>query len=62
VVLLTPPFLLVLVLPLDPCHCLEIPVPRLELGVAPLLRKRVDLALLFLWSHNTYRHSPHCGC
>jgi hypothetical protein len=34
-VLLLPPFFLVLVLPLDPCHRLKVPVPHLELGVAP---------------------------
>jgi hypothetical protein len=50
--------LLVLVLPLDPCHRLSVLVPHLELGVAPLWRKKVDLALvvpmvvhrLLLWS------------
>jgi hypothetical protein len=46
VVLLLPPYLLVLTLPLDPCHCLEVPVPHLELGVAPSSRKKVDLALV----------------
>jgi hypothetical protein len=30
-------------LPLDPCLILEVHVPHVELGVAPLLRKRVDL-------------------
>ena len=44
-VLLPPPFLFVLVLHLDPCHRLDVPVPYLELGVAPSLRKKVDLVL-----------------
>jgi hypothetical protein len=38
VVLLIPPFHLVLVLPLDPCHCLGVLVHHLELGVEPLWR------------------------
>jgi hypothetical protein len=42
-VLLLPPCLLVHVLPLDPCHCLEVSVPHIDLGVAPSLRKKVDL-------------------
>jgi hypothetical protein len=46
VVLLPPPFLLVLVFPLDPCHRLDILFIHLELGVAPLLRTKVDLALV----------------
>jgi hypothetical protein len=29
--------------PLDPCLHLQVPVPNLELGVALLLRKKVDL-------------------
>jgi hypothetical protein len=48
VVLITPPFLLVLKLPLDSCHHLEVPIPHLELGVAPSLWKKVDLALVVL--------------
>jgi hypothetical protein len=56
VVLLPPPFLLVLVLPLDPCHRLDVPVPHLELRVAPLLRKKVDLALVV--SMVAHRISP----
>jgi hypothetical protein len=39
-------FLLVLMLPLDPYHPLDVLVPHLELGDAPLLRKKVDLALV----------------
>jgi hypothetical protein len=39
-------FLLVIVLPIYPCHCLDVFVPHLELGAAPLLRKKVDLALV----------------
>jgi hypothetical protein len=46
VVLLHPLFLLVLVLPLDPCYYFEVLVPHLELEVAPSLRKKVDLALV----------------
>jgi hypothetical protein len=45
VVLLPSTFLLVLVLPLDQCHRLEVPVPHLELRVAPSSRKKVDLIL-----------------
>ena len=33
-------------LPLDPTHLLEVPVPHVELGVAPVLRKIVDLVLV----------------
>jgi hypothetical protein len=46
VVVLLPPILLVLVRPLDPCRRLEVSVPHHELGVAPSLRKKVDLALV----------------
>jgi hypothetical protein len=45
VLLLPPPFIFVLVLPLDPCHRLEVPVPHLELGFALLSRKKVDPVL-----------------
>jgi hypothetical protein len=45
VILLPPPFLLVRVLHLDPCHRLEALVSHLELGVLPSLRKKVDLIL-----------------
>jgi hypothetical protein len=34
------------VLPLDSCLHLEVPVPQLELGDAPVLRKMVDLDLV----------------
>jgi hypothetical protein len=34
------------VLPLDPCLHIEVPVPHLELGVAPLLRKMIDPVLV----------------
>ena len=44
-VLITPPFLLVLKLPLDSCHHLEVPIPHLELGFALLSRKKVDPVL-----------------
>jgi hypothetical protein len=46
VVLFPPPFFLVLVLNLDPCHHPNVLVPHLELGAAPLLRKKVDHALV----------------
>ena len=45
-VLLIPPCPLVHVLPLVPCHHLEVLVPRLDLEVAPSLRKKVDLVLV----------------
>jgi hypothetical protein len=81
VVILPPPFLLVLVIPLDPCawapetpsgsyrlevsprvpettsgsrrlpetpsgvRRFEVPIPHLELGIAPSLRKKVDFVL-----------------
>jgi hypothetical protein len=48
VVVLPLPFPLVLVLPLNSCHHLDVLVPHLELGAAPLLRKKVDLALVVL--------------
>jgi hypothetical protein len=47
-VVLLIPCLLVHALPLDPCHRLEVPLPHLELGVAPLLRKKVDPILVVL--------------
>jgi hypothetical protein len=34
------------VLPLDSCLHLEVPIPHLELGVAPVLGKMVDLDLV----------------
>jgi hypothetical protein len=34
------------VIPLDSCLHLEVPIPHLELGEAPALRKMVDLALV----------------
>jgi hypothetical protein len=43
---LLPPLLGLLVFPLDHTPPLEEPVHHLELGNAPLLRKRVDLALV----------------
>jgi hypothetical protein len=46
VVLLFPPCLLVHELPLDQCHCLKVPVPHLNLEVAPSLRKKVNLVLV----------------
>jgi hypothetical protein len=45
-VVLLPPRPFLPVLPLDSCLLLEILVPHLELGVAPLLRNRVDLVLI----------------
>jgi hypothetical protein len=42
-VVLLPPSLDLLVLPLDHALLLEVPIYRLELGNAPLLRKMVDL-------------------
>jgi hypothetical protein len=43
-----PPLLVLAVLPLDHTPLLEGPVHHLELGDAPLLRKKVDLALVVL--------------
>ena len=34
--------------PLDSCLHLEVPIPHLELGDAPMLRKMVDLDLVVL--------------
>jgi hypothetical protein len=42
-VVILPPCPFLPMLPLDPCLHLEVPVPHLDLGVAPLLRKKVDL-------------------
>jgi hypothetical protein len=44
--MLLPLLLVLLVLPLDHAPLLEGPVHHLELGDAPLLRKKVDLALV----------------
>jgi hypothetical protein len=46
VVFLPPLFHIVLMLPLDPCRHLEVPIPHLELGVAPSSRKKVNLVLV----------------
>jgi hypothetical protein len=46
VVLLPPLCHFVLVLPIDPCNRLEVHISHLELGVAPSLRMKVDLALV----------------
>jgi hypothetical protein len=43
---LLPHCLLVHAPPLDPCHCLDILVPHLDLEVMPLLRKRFDLVIV----------------
>jgi hypothetical protein len=45
-VVLLPPCPFRHVLPLDPCLHLEVPVPHLELEVAPLLRNMVDPTLV----------------
>jgi hypothetical protein len=45
-VVLLPPYPFLHVLPLDLCLHLEVPVPHLELGDAPVLRKMVDLDLV----------------
>jgi hypothetical protein len=42
-VVLLPLYPFLHVLSLDSCMYLEVPVPHLELGVAPMLRKMVDL-------------------
>jgi hypothetical protein len=57
VVLLPPPCLIVHVLPIDPCHRLEVPVPHLDLGVAPSLRKKVDL-IPFIFPMVAHHLSP----
>jgi hypothetical protein len=46
VVHLLPPCLCVLVLPIDPYYHLEVPIPHLEMRVAPPSRKKVDLTLV----------------
>jgi hypothetical protein len=51
-VLLLPPCLPIHVLILGPCHCIEVPVPYLDLEVAPLLRKMVDLVLVPTVAHH----------
>jgi hypothetical protein len=45
-VVLLPPYHVLHVLPLDPTLHLDVLVPHLELEGAPLLRKKVDLALV----------------
>jgi hypothetical protein len=45
-VVLLPPCPFLPVLPLDSCLLLEVPIPHLELGFAPLLRKMVDPILV----------------
>jgi hypothetical protein len=60
-VVLLPPKLVLLVLPLDHTPLLDEIVHHLELGDAPSLRKKVDLALLFLWSHISNRHGAYSG-
>jgi hypothetical protein len=45
VVFLTP-YSVLPVLPLDPAPRLEVPIHRLELGDAPLSRKKVDLVFV----------------
>jgi hypothetical protein len=57
-VVLLPPLLVLLVLPLDHTPLLEGPVHHLELGDAPLLRKKVDLALVV--SMVAHLQSPWC--
>jgi hypothetical protein len=47
VVLLPPPFPPILMLPFDPCHHLDVLVPHLELEVALVLSKKVDLTFVF---------------
>ena len=44
--MLLPPLLDLPVLPLDSALLLEVPIHHLELGDAPSLRKKVDLALV----------------
>jgi hypothetical protein len=45
---LLPPYPVLHVIPLDLCTHLEVPVPHLELGDAPMSRKKVDLVLVVL--------------
>jgi hypothetical protein len=47
-VVLLPLYPFLHVLPLDSCLHLEVPIPHLELGVAPVLRKMVDPILVVL--------------
>ena len=47
-VVLLPLYPFLHVLPLDSCLHLEVHVPHLELGVAPILRKMVDLYLFVI--------------
>jgi hypothetical protein len=42
-VVFLPPYSVLPVLPLDPAPRLEVPIHHLELGDAPLSRKKVDL-------------------
>jgi hypothetical protein len=57
-VVLLPPKLVLLVLPLDHTPLLEEPIHHLELGDAPLLRKKVDLA--FVVTVVAHLQSPWC--
>jgi hypothetical protein len=57
-VVLLPLSLVLLVLPLDHTPLLDEPVHHLELGDAPLLRKKVDLALVVLMV--AHLQSPWC--
>jgi hypothetical protein len=41
-----PPCPFLPVLPFDSCLLLEVPIPHLKLGVAPLLRRMVDLVFV----------------
>jgi hypothetical protein len=58
-VVLLPSSLDLPVLPLDPSPLLRVPVRRLELGDAPLLRKMVDL--LHVVPMVAHRLSPLCA-
>jgi hypothetical protein len=55
---LLPPQLVLLVLPLDHTPLLDEPVHHLELGDAPSMRKKVDLALVV--PVVTHLQSPWC--
>jgi hypothetical protein len=48
---LLPPYPILHVLPLDPCLHLEVHVPHLELGDAPMQRKKVDLVVPVVAHH-----------
>jgi hypothetical protein len=50
-VVILPLYLFLHVLALDSCLHLEVPVPHLELGVAPVLRKMVNLVVLAVAHH-----------